>query len=121
MAKKNFVKTYKGKQPAAQKAYLRDSARHAKKGYVAVSERWQDGSWGCGAFIIALLFFFLIIGIFIFIYMLIVKPAGTLTVTYEYRPTEAPGSADEKPCPMCAESVRLAAKICKHCGHQFDA
>lgn len=28
-------------------------------------------------------------------------------------------AADEKTCPMCAETIKKAAKICKHCGHQF--
>jgi hypothetical protein len=26
---------------------------------------------------------------------------------------------DEKLCPMCAETVKAAALICKHCGHHF--
>jgi hypothetical protein len=26
---------------------------------------------------------------------------------------------DTKKCPMCAETVKLEAKICKHCGHKF--
>ena len=25
-----------------------------------------------------------------------------------------------KVCPKCAEQVKLAAKLCKHCGHTFD-
>ena len=33
----------------------------------------------------------------------------------------AAASADTKTCPMCAETVKAAAKICKHCRHQFDA
>jgi hypothetical protein len=24
-----------------------------------------------------------------------------------------------RPCPMCAEAVQRAAKVCRHCGHQF--
>ncbi|NVP58065.1 zinc ribbon domain-containing protein [Mycoplana rhizolycopersici] len=26
-----------------------------------------------------------------------------------------------KACPECAETVLLAANVCKHCGHRFDA
>jgi rRNA maturation endonuclease Nob1 len=26
----------------------------------------------------------------------------------------------QKRCPACAEPVRLAANLCKHCGHRFD-
>jgi hypothetical protein len=29
------------------------------------------------------------------------------------------GAYAEKTCPMCAETVKSAALICKHCGHQF--
>lgn len=29
--------------------------------------------------------------------------------------------ADEKTCPECAETVKAAAKACKHCGYRFDA
>lgn len=29
--------------------------------------------------------------------------------------------ADEKICPRCAETVKMAAKICKHCGYEFTA
>ena len=27
---------------------------------------------------------------------------------------------DEKVCPMCAETVKYAAKICRYCSHKFD-
>ena len=27
---------------------------------------------------------------------------------------------DEKKCPQCAEVIKKAAKVCKHCGHQFS-
>ena len=26
----------------------------------------------------------------------------------------------EKVCPMCAETVKKAAKICRYCGHKFE-
>lgn len=29
-------------------------------------------------------------------------------------------SADEKQCPNCAETVKAAAKVCRHCGYDFD-
>lgn len=28
--------------------------------------------------------------------------------------------ADEKKCPQCAEVIKLDAKMCRHCGHQFS-
>jgi hypothetical protein len=80
-----IVRTYKGSQSGAAAAFQRDAQTLAAQGYHPVSQNWAQGSWGCGAFVIALILFIVLIGILIFIYMLIVKPAGTLTVTYEYR------------------------------------
>jgi predicted RNA-binding Zn-ribbon protein involved in translation (DUF1610 family) len=33
---------------------------------------------------------------------------------------EQPAPVSEKECPMCAEDVKLRAKICRFCGHQFE-
>ena len=84
-----IVRTYKGSQSGAAAAFQRDAQRLASEGYFPVSQNWAQGSWGCGAFIVALILCFVLIGIIVFIYMLLVKPAGTLTVTYEYRGTGA--------------------------------
>lgn len=117
--KKNIVKTYKGNQEKAQKLFLQDAERMAKKGYQPVSENWQPGSYGFGDFLVALLLCFLLIGILVFIYMIIVKPAGTLTVTYRHGAQQAIEGGSEKTCPMCAEKVKEAALVCRFCGHQF--
>lgn len=49
-----------------------------------------------------------------FILALVISPliAGILVL--------ALGSSG-KACPQCAEKVQPAAKVCKHCGHQFGA
>jgi hypothetical protein len=44
------------------------------------------GVMGCGAFLVALLLPIVLVGLLTIIYMLLVKPEGTLTVTYEHRP-----------------------------------
>jgi len=80
-----IVRTYKGSESAAAAAFQRDAQTLAAQGYFPISQNWAPGSWGCGAFLVALILCIVLIGILIFIYMLIVKPAGTLTVTYEYR------------------------------------
>lgn len=80
-----IVRTYKGSQSSAARKFEDDARRLATDGYHPITQSWAQGSWGCGAFIVALILCLLIIGILIFIYMLLVKPAGTLTVTYEYR------------------------------------
>jgi ribosomal protein L40E len=85
----------------------------AARGYFPVSQMWAPGQWSTSAFIIALLLCVTVIGILVFIYMVLVKPAGTLTVTYERR--------EEKICPRCAERVKTAALVCRFCGHQFPS
>ncbi|MDY0271782.1 MAG: zinc ribbon domain-containing protein [Advenella sp.] len=122
---KTIIKTYQGDQKSAIAKFRSDAIEMAKKGYHPSSQVWAPGSYGCGAFIIALLLCFILIGILIFIYMLIVKPAGTLTVTYQYQPQSIEKSSldstivDEKTCPQCAEKVKAQAKICRFCHYSF--
>ena len=111
-----IVKTYKGKQQQAMETYQADAAKMARQGYAPTSQVWAPGSYGCGSFIFAALLYFIVIGFIVFIYMLIVKPAGTLTVTY----TLAPKIDPEKVCPKCAENVKASATVCRFCGHIFD-
>jgi hypothetical protein len=109
-----IIKTYKGSQAQATAAFQADSVEMAAQGYYPTSQTWAPGSYGCGAFLLALLLCFVLIGIVVFIYMLIVKPDGTLTVTYELR------SVEEKTCPKCAERIKAAALVCRYCGHNFS-
>ena len=94
----------------------------ATQGYYPTSQTWAPGSYGCGAFIFALILCLVLIGFLVFVYMLIVKPDGTLTVTYSYQRqtlTPALSEEDEKTCPQCAEQVKAAANVCRYCGHSF--
>lgn len=126
-SKKNtIIKTYEGSKDRAIEKFQEDSEKMSAQGYYPASQTWAPGTWGCGSFLIALILFLVLIGILVFIYMLIVKPAGTLTVVYEHKelPKEIsniPSALDmEKECPMCAETVKFAAKVCRYCGYKFE-
>lgn len=79
------VKTYKGTQSVAQAAFQQDAQTMAALGYAPTTQNYAPGAYSCGSFIGALLLCLILIGIVVFIYMLIVKPDGTLSVTYELK------------------------------------
>jgi hypothetical protein len=79
------VKIYSGTQEEAMLAFQDDATKAAVDGYFPISQTWAPGTYGCGSFLVALLLCIVLIGIIVFIYMLIVKPPGTLSVTYELR------------------------------------
>lgn len=79
------TKTYRGTQEKAIALFHADAEVMRAQGYDAIDKDWVPGSYGCGSFLLALLLFFACVGIFIFIYMLFVKPPGKLMVTYRLR------------------------------------
>ena len=111
------VKTYTGsKTYTAEREFRADAIELAEQGYYPISQSSARGEWKTRAYLIAVLLIFLFgLGIFILAYMLIVKPEGSLTVTYELRAVPV----EEKTCPMCAERVKAAALVCRFCGHKF--
>jgi hypothetical protein len=117
-----IVRTYKGEQQAdAIKAFQAEATALARAGYEPSSQSWAQGQWGFGAFLVALLLFVLLIGILVFLYLLVVKPEGTLTVTYTrgHSPSVEP-EVETRVCPRCAETVKAAALVCRYCGHEFE-
>ncbi len=114
------VKTYRGREAGAVRAFRADVPRMAQRGFVPVAQTWAPGGYGLFSFLFALLLCLIIIGFLIFLYMLIVKPAGTLTVTYSLQAGAAVADiGGEKACPRCAEHVKAAAAVCRFCGFTF--
>jgi hypothetical protein len=86
-----LVRSYTGHQPEdAEAPFEADAGLLAPIGYVPVSQSWSQGRWGRGAYVIAVLLFLLIVGFFLFVYLLLVSPDETLTVTYQHRSMPAP-------------------------------
>jgi hypothetical protein len=84
-------RTYRGNPAEAGALFTADAETLAPFGYVPVSQAYLPGSWGCGAFLLAALLILVVgLGLLVIAYLLIVKPPGTLTVTYQRRAPESP-------------------------------
>ncbi len=89
-----LTRTYHGKQAEAASLYAQDSTLLAAHGYAPTQQFYAPGEWGCGAFLLAALAILLFgFGLLILLYLVIVKPAGTLTVTYQRHPGWRPAAA----------------------------
>ncbi|WP_291994909.1 zinc ribbon domain-containing protein [Candidatus Accumulibacter sp. ACC003] len=122
LQKQVIVKTYKGSQAKAMELFQSDAAKMAAEGYFPTSQSWAPGAYGCGSFLGALLLCVVLVGFLIFIYMHLVKPDGTLTVSYQRSEAAVASNSvpsAEKTCPKCAEQVKAAAQVCRFCGHNF--
>lgn len=116
-----IIRTYVGKQQSdANGRFSEDAKRLSRAGYEPTTQSWAAGQWGCGAWLFALAACILLIGILVFLYMLIVKPEGTLTVTYAFRgfgtKTAATAVADvqaPEPAPVGESVVMPAAPVAK--------
>jgi hypothetical protein len=95
-----IVKTYRGTEVEATAAFQRDAPVMSQQGYYPISQTWTPGEWGCGSFLVALALCLLCIGIIVFFYMLIVKPPGTLMVTYQSRSPQPPPLPTTVPPPI---------------------
>lgn len=120
VAQRTMIRSYHGSLEKATKLFQGDAARLSPLGWMPISQTYSQGSWGCGAFLIALLLCVFLIGIVVFIYLLVVKPDGTLVVTYQLRegfavPTVALADG-ERACLTCGMAVLERAGVCKHCG-----
>lgn len=115
-----LIKTYEGRQSEATDDFMRHAKRLAEDGYVATSQSYAPGSYSGAAYFLAVFLCIFGIGFLILGYMLIVKPKGVLTVTYERKEiSSAPASL--KKCPRCAETVKKEAQVCRFCGFEFSS
>ena len=81
-----LVRTYRGHQQSeAIASYVRDAETLAQRGYAPVGQSWGDGQWDGGYFLIALILSLFGIGLILLAYMAIIRPDGTLCVTYRLR------------------------------------
>jgi len=102
---KTIVRTYRGHQQSdVVKEFKRDAARLSEIGYIPTSQSWAAGQWGGGAWLAALLLCVILLGTLIFIYMIIVKPEGTLTVTYSL---DGSAARPQEPVPSVPASPQI--------------
>lgn len=79
-----LTRVYPGKQQNVMALFQKDAAHMATGGYYPISQMYVPGSWSAGAYVFGVLMILLFgFGLLILGYLLIVKPAGTLTVTYQ--------------------------------------
>jgi hypothetical protein len=78
-----LVRTYRGHQQSeAMASYVRDAEALAQRGYSPAGQSWGDGQWDGGFFLIGLILSLFGIGLILLAYMAIIRPDGTLCVTY---------------------------------------
>ena len=108
----SVIRTYHGQQQAdAVTAFQWEAAAFAQRGYVPSSQSWAPGQWGAGAFVAAILLMFVLVGFLVFLYLLIVKPEGTLTVTYVRQAEEAPAPAPPDDTAVSPSLARRLAEL----------
>ena len=81
-----LVRTYRAHQQSeAIASYVKDAETLAQRGYAPAGQSWGDGQWDGGDFLIALFLSLFGIGLIFLAYMAIIRPDGTLCVTYRLR------------------------------------
>ncbi|MHB8960733.1 MAG: hypothetical protein ACYDAN_14050 [Candidatus Limnocylindrales bacterium] len=78
-----LVRTYRGRQQSdAITGFVEDAEILAGRGYVPVGQSWGEGQWDAAYFLLALILCLFGIGLILLAYMAVIRPPGTLCVTY---------------------------------------
>ncbi len=78
-----FIRGYRGKSyEEVIEAFHRDSVLLSLQNYEPAGQHYVEGRWGMGMAVVATLLIPVLAGIFLWLYMLVSRPTGTLTVTY---------------------------------------
>jgi len=87
-----ITRMYGGNFKKATDLAAEESPKFAAQGYVVVGQQYVPGSWSTSAWIIALLLIVFVVGLLVLVFMVVAKPPGTLTVTYQRQAPQAPES-----------------------------
>jgi hypothetical protein len=91
VATQTIVRTYKGSQGGTAKASEKDAALLASQGYFPISQSWASAGSNAD-----LILWHGLLSI-VYVWRRLMRPAGTLTVTYEYRSSKLQrGESDAK-------------------------
>lgn len=106
-----LVRTYRGRTPEQAVLAMQSEVGHLRSaGFEPKEQIWAQGQWGAGMFVLAVVLAVVLIGLVVLLFLIVVKPEGSLTVTYRRVADD-----DTRPCPRCAEKIKDAAKICRYC------
>jgi len=90
------TRTYRGKPEEIEAIRRADADSLAARGYYPKSQNYVPGSWGAGAWVLGVVLILLFgLGLLVLIYLVAVKPPGTLSVIYErveQRPADKPAA-----------------------------
>ena len=130
------TKVYEGNPLTSREAFEKDAPRFAALHFYPVSREFQLGKFtasrwlvAAGEAVVVALVLWLIMPLWasaffsfmaFLLFLLLIKPKGTLTVQYVYHPPATVEPAPMKSCPKCAEHVKEEAVVCRFCNHDFS-
>lgn len=78
-----FIRGYRGKAyEDTIESYYRDSVLLHLQGYEPAGQHYVEGRWSVAMAVIATVLIPFLVGVIMWLFMLVTRPTGTLTVTY---------------------------------------